>query len=205
MYKNFFKRILDFIIALITVPFILLVTVIIAPIIHFTDGGPVFYNATRRGMNGKEFKMYKFRSMYINSPNLKNADGSTYNGVDDPRVTKIGKILRKTSVDEIPQLFNVLKGDMSLIGPRPTLVTTPYDQLSELSKQRLKVRPGITGFAQAYYRNSISQQEKFKYDCYYIDNLTFAMDVKVLIKTVNSVLKNDNIYVTEEIKNSTVK
>ena len=198
MYKKFGKRALDILLSLIALPFVLLV--IMAPFIYLEDRGPVFYNATRRGMNGKNFKMFKLRSMYVNSPNLRNADGSTFNSDKDPRVTKIGRFMRKTSVDELPQILNVLIGDMSFIGPRPTLATTPYEQLPEINKRRLAVRPGITGYAQAYYRNSITQQEKFQHDCYYAENISFAMDVKVLLQTVKSVLKRENIYVSTEAK-----
>lgn len=200
MYKKFGKRALDILLSLIALPFVLLVIVIMAPFIYREDRGPVFYNATRRGMNGKNFKMFKLRSMYVNSPNLRNADGSTFNSDKDPRVTKIGRFMRKTSVDELPQILNVLIGDMSFIGPRPTLATTPYEQLPEINKRRLAVRPGITGYAQAYYRNSITQQEKFQHDCYYAENISFAMDVKVLLQTVKSVLKRENIYVSTEAK-----
>ena len=200
MYKKFGKRALDILLSLIALPFVLLVIVIMAPFIYLEDRGPVFYNATRRGMNGKNFKMFKLRSMYVNSPNLRNADGSTFNSDKDPRVTKIGRFMRKTSVDELPQILNVMIGDMSFIGPRPTLATTPYEQLPEINKRRLAVRPGITGYAQAYYRNSITQQEKFQHDCYYAENISFAMDVKVLLQTVKSVLKRENIYVSTEAK-----
>lgn len=201
MYKKFFKRAIDILLSLIATPFVLLVIVIMAPFIYFEDRGPVFYNATRRGKNGKNFKMFKLRSMYVNSPDLKNADGSTYNSDNDPRVTKIGKFMRKTSVDELPQILNVLIGDMSFIGPRPTLVTVPYSELPEINKKRLQMRPGITGYAQAYYRNSITKQEKYEYDCFYVDNVTFSMDVKIILKTVTSVLKRENINtVTEETK-----
>ena len=200
MYKKFGKRALDILLSLIALPFVLLVIVIMAPFIYLEDRGPVFYNATRRGMNGKNFKMFKLRSMYVNSPNLRNADGSTFNSDKDPRVTKIGRFMRKTSVDELPQILNVLIGDMSFNGPRPTLATTPYEQLPEINKRRLAVRPGITGYAQAYYRNSITQQEKFQHDCYYAENSSFAMDVKVLLQTVKSVLKRENIYVSTEAK-----
>ena len=200
MYKKFGKRALDILLSLIALPFVLLVIVIMAPFIYLEDRGPVFYNATRRGMKGKNFKMFKLRSMYVNSPNLRNADGSTFNSDKDPRVTKIGRFMRKTSVDELPQILNVLIGDMSFIGPRPTLATTPYEQLPEINKRRLAVRPGITGYAQAYYRNSITQQEKFQHDCYYAENISFAMDVKVLLQTVKSVLKRENIYVSTEAK-----
>lgn len=200
MYKKFGKRALDILLSLIALPFVLLAIVIMAPFIYLEDRGPVFYNATRRGMNGKNFKMFKLRSMYVNSPNLRNADGSTFNSDKDPRVTKIGRFMRKTSVDELPQILNVLIGDMSFIGPRPTLATTPYEQLPEINKRRLAVRPGITGYAQAYYRNSITQQEKFQHDCFYAENISFAMDVKVLLQTVKSVLKRENIYVSTEAK-----
>jgi len=195
VYRHFFKRAVDILVSLIALPFVLLVIVVCAPLIYFTDKGPVFYNATRRGMNGKTFTMYKLRSMYVNSPDIRNADGSTYNGEKDPRVTRIGRILRKTSLDEFPQFLNVLKGDMSLIGPRPTLATTPYEELSEQSKKRLQVRPGVTGYVQAYFRNSITQEEKIKYACYYVDNITFLMDVKIILRTVKSVLKRENVYV----------
>ncbi len=195
MYRLFVKRLLDIIISLMALPFIGLVILIMAPIIYLEDKGPVFYNATRRGKDGRSFKMFKLRSMYVNSPNLKNADGSTFNSADDARVTKVGRFMRKTSVDELPQILNVLIGDMSFIGPRPTLVTTPYEKLPEISKRRLGARPGITGYAQAYYRNSITQQEKFECDCYYVENVSFILDVKILFKTVFSVLKQENIYV----------
>lgn len=201
MYKRFFKRAIDIVLSLIATPFVLLVIVIMAPFIYLEDRGPVFYNATRRGVNGKNFKMFKLRSMYVNSPDLKNADGSTYNSDNDPRVTKVGKFMRKTSVDELPQILNVLIGDMSFIGPRPTLVTVPYSELPEINKKRLQMRPGITGYAQAYYRNSITKQEKYEYDCFYVDNVSFILDIKIIFKTVISVLKRENINtVTEETK-----
>jgi len=201
MYKNFFKRAIDIVLSLIATPFVLLAIAIMAPFIYLEDRGPVFYNATRRGKDGKQFKMFKLRSMYLNAPDIKNADGSTFNSDNDPRVTKVGKFMRKTSVDELPQIFNVLIGDMSFIGPRPTLAVKPYEELPEINKKRLQVRPGITGYAQAYYRNSITQEEKFKHDCYYVDNVSFLLDVKILFKTAISVLKRENINtVTEETK-----
>ena len=119
MYERLFKRLIDFLIALVAMPFFLVLFIPVALCIVIDDGFPVFYNAKRIGQNGKLFKMYKFRSMKNNAPDIRLADGSTYNGEADPRVTKIGKILRSTSIDELPQLLNILKGDMSLIGPRP--------------------------------------------------------------------------------------
>lgn len=124
MYKYGIKRILDILLSLIGLPFFALLFILVAPIIFMTDKGPVFYNADRLGYKGKIYKMYKFRSMRVNAPDLRNQDGSTYNGDDDPRVTKIGRIMRKTSIDEAPQLLNVLKGDMSVIGAGCIIETT---------------------------------------------------------------------------------
>ena len=160
----------------------------------------MFYNAPRLGKNGRIFRMYKFRSMKVNAPDIRNTDGSTYNGANDPRVTKIGRLMRKLSIDETPQLLNVLKGDMSLVGPRAHLVTNykGYDQLDEKRKKRIQVRPGITGYSQAYFRNSIGTEEKIENDCYYVDHMSFLLDLKVLAKTALSVLKRENIYVAPE-------
>lgn len=145
--------------------------------------------------------MYKFRSMYVNSPDIRNTDGSTYNAEDDPRVTTIGKIMRKTSVDETPQLLNVLKGDMSIIGPRPFVTTHyyGYDKLDEKLKKRLEVMPGITGYSQAYFRNSITQNEKIDNDCYYVDHLSLVMDLKIIIQTIKIVLKHENVFVSDTV------
>ena len=205
MYKNFFKRFFDILVSFCALPFVGLVILVMAPFIYFEDKGPVFYKATRRGRNGKIFKMFKLRSMYVNAPDIRNADGSTYNGDKDPRVTRIGRFMRKTSVDELPQILNVFLGHMSFVGPRPTLAITPYEQLPEINKKRLIARPGITGYAQAYYRNSIGQEEKFRHDCYYVDNISFMMDVKILVQTVKSVLKRENINTTTEAPKETVE
>ena len=200
MYKMFGKRIIDLVISIISLPFFGILFIIFAPIIKLTDGGHVFYNAERLGRKGKVYKMYKFRSMRENAPDIRNEDGSTYNGDDDPRVTKVGRIMRKTSVDETPQILNVLKGDMSIIGPRPFVTThyEGYENLDEKGKKRLEVRPGITGYSQAYYRNSIGQEEKIDNDCYYADHVSFLLDVKIFLHTIKSVLKQENIYVNEE-------
>ncbi len=193
MYKYFFKRIIDIVVCLLCLPFFCMIFLIVAPLIFFNDRGPIFYNAYRLGYHGKIFKMYKFRSMKTNAPDIRNTDGSTFNSEDDPRVTKIGKILRKTSIDETPQILNVLKGDMSIIGPRPNLPSVPYKQLPKLEKKRLDVRPGITGYNQAFYRNSVSSQEKFINDVYYVKNISFKLDLKVLLHTIKSVIKKENI------------
>lgn len=200
MYKYIVKRLLDVILSIIGLPFFAILFVVVAPVIYLTDRGPVFYNADRLGYKGKIYKMYKFRSMRVNAPDLRNQDGSTYNGDDDPRVTKIGRIMRKTSIDEAPQLLNVLKGDMSVIGPRPHVIATykGYDSLSERSKKRLEVKPGITGYSQAYFRNSISADEKDENDCFYVDHVSFAFDLKIFLQTIKSVLLRKNIYVSDK-------
>lgn len=193
MYKKLFKRLFDIIFGLAALPFIILLILILAPIIYFEDRGPIFYNAERRGINGKVFKMYKFRSMYVNSPDIRNSDFSTFNGDIDFRVTKIGHVLRKTSLDEVPQFLNVLKGDMSLIGPRPNLTTKSLESFDKVEWKRISVRPGITGYNQAYFRNSIPQKEKYINDCYYIDHISFWLDIKIIFQTVKSVLSAKNI------------
>ena len=198
MYKHFFKRLFAFVIALCALPFVLLAIIIFGPIIYFTDRGPIFYNATRTGKGAKQFKMYKFRSMYVNSPDLRNADGSTFNSDNDPRVTPIGRFMRKTSVDEIPQLLNVLFGDMTFVGPRPTLGTDKkLEEMDVVRQKRYSVRPGITGYAQAY---SIGQDEKYKWDCYYVDHISFLLDLKILWKTAMSVVKHKNVFVENNPK-----
>jgi lipopolysaccharide/colanic/teichoic acid biosynthesis glycosyltransferase len=201
MYAKIFKRILDLVVAIIALPFVCIVILVFAPFIYFEDKGPVFYNAERLGKNGKVFKMFKLRSMKVNSPNLVTKDGQTFNSDKDPRVTKIGRFMRKTSIDELPQFLNVLIGDMSIIGPRAHLTThyKGYEFLDEIRKKRLAVRPGITGYNQAYYRNSVTLDEKLKNDCFYVDHLTFLMDVKVFFKTIISVLKHENVFV-ENVK-----
>ena len=200
MYKNFVKRLFDIILGLCALPFVLLVIIIFGPIIYFTDKGPIFYNADRLGKNGKTYKMFKLRSMRVDAPDIRNADGSTFNGNDDPRVTKIGKFMRKTSIDEVPQFINVLIGDMSIIGPRPTVSSNGVKlaDMDEIKRKHYSVRPGITGYSQAYYRNSISQDQKYVNDAYYADHVTFLLDIKIFIKTVMSVLMRENIYVSSE-------
>lgn len=195
MYKKYFKRLFDIIISLICLPFILVVIILIAPLVYMNDPGPIFYNAPRKGRLCSQFNMFKFRSMYVNSPDLRNSDGSTFNSDKDPRVTKLGHFMRKYSIDELPQLLNVLKGDMSFVGPRPNLnsYNLNYSELPDTLKKRYSIRPGITGYSQAYYRNSISQEEKYKLDAWYADNITFLLDMKILIQTFMSVVRHKNI------------
>ena len=160
--------------------------------IKIEDRGPIFYKAERTGLFGKPFKMYKLRSMKVNAPDIRLEDGSTYNGDDDPRVTKFGKFIRKTSIDELPQIINVLLGDMSFIGPRPD--TPMYlDKYTEEEKKILTVRPGITGYNQAINRNSVLTKEKLKNDIYYVEHLSLLFDIKIIFLTILTLLKRNNV------------
>lgn len=200
MYRNFFKRIFDLVLAIIALPFWLIILVFVGPMIYFQDKGSIFYNAPRLGKGGKIFKMYKFRSMKMNAPDLRNEDGSTFNAEDDPRLTKIGKFIRKTSLDETPQLLNIIIGDMSIIGPRPDL--PEHMELYEGNEARkLEIRPGVTGYNQAYFRNTVPWKERIKNDIYYIDHLTMWMDIKVFFKTAVSVLKREDVFVEQKSEN----
>ena len=197
MYKHFFKRVLDILAALIGLPFFVLLFIIFAPIIYFTDRGPVFYNAPRLGKKGRIFRMYKFRSMTVNAPDIRNTDGSTYNGANDPRVTKIGRLMRKLSIDETPQLLNVLKGDMSLVGPRPERPFFVEKFREEIPRYMVKhqVRPGLTGWAQVNgYRGNTSIRKRIDYDLYYIENWSVGLDVKIILLTFFKGFINKNAY-----------
>lgn len=137
--------------------------------------------------------MLKIRSMKVNAPDLRNEDGSTFNSVSDSRVTRVGHFLRETSIDEIPQVFNILIGDMSIIGPRPGDVESK-DTYRQDEKDKLLIRPGITGFTQAYYRNNIGVREKRLYDAWYAHNVSLLLDIKIFMKSIKTVLKRENIY-----------
>ena len=196
MYKNCMKRLLDLIGSIILLPVVCLVVIVFAPFIYFEDRGSIFYLAKRRGLNGKIFNMFKLRSMSMNAPDIRNKDNSTYNAPDDPRVTRIGRLMRKTSVDELPQVFNIIKGDMSFIGPRPITTDKPMSEYDEKRRIRLTVRPGITGYSQAYYRNAISQEEKLQNDAWYAQHVSFPLDVKIFFKTIQTVLLRKNVYIS---------
>lgn len=192
-YRDHGKRILDIVFGLCALPFVAASFVVAAPLIKLDDGGPIFYAASRRGCKGSTFQIYKYRSMKVNSPILKAADGSTLSSDDDPRLTRVGRMLRKTSLDEFPQFINVLKGDMSIVGPRPNLVSIPYEALDEVQKKRLVVRPGVTGYNQAYFRNSVSMEQKFENDCYYVDHVSLIFDIRIFFKTIGSVLRSRGV------------
>lgn len=192
MYRNYIKRLLDIFLALIGFPFFVVILAVVAPLIKKEDKGPVFYNADRLGKDTKKFTMYKFRSMKVNAPDIRNADGSTYNSDEDPRLTKIGKTIRKLSIDETPQIINILKGDMSFVGPRPGL-PLDWNHFSKDEKIRRSVRPGITGYSQAYFRNSDTMEERMKNDVNYAQNLSFSLDLKIIMKTIVSVIRKENV------------
>ena len=144
--------------------------------------------------------MYKYRSMRVNSPDLRNSDNTTFNASNDSRVTKIGKIIRATSIDELPQFINVLKGDMSLIGPRPNVPTEglSYGDIPDDRKKRLLVKSGITGYAQAYFRNSATLQQKIEADNYYVDHVSFALDTRIFFKTISRIFSRKDIYINKK-------
>ena len=187
MYKNFFKRIIDFTLALIGLicvsPILLLVTIWL----HFANkGGGAFFFQERPGLHGKIFKIIKFKTM----TDERDANGDLLS--DNERLTKAGRLVRSTSIDELPQLINVVKGDMSLIGPRP-LYTWFLPMYDEFQVRRLEVRPGITGWAQVNGRNLMVYSEKFKHDVWYVDHLSFLLDLKILYMTVVNVFKHEDI------------
>ena len=204
MYRYFIKRLLDVILALILLPIVLVIIIPVSIAIKIEDGGPVFYNGPRLGKNMKQFTMYKLRSMKVNAPDIRNEDGTTFNSSDDPRVTKVGKFIRKTSIDELPQIFNVLKGEMSFIGPRPS----PLGDKSIYPKEFFKkfdVLPGITGYNQALLRNNATMEERIANDRYYVDNISFRLDIKILFMTIGNVVFSKNIYRNESINEEGLK
>lgn len=196
-YKGFYqlgiKRAIDIIACLLALPFVLIILIPVAIAIKVEDRGPLFYHSMRIGKGFKEFGMLKFRSMKVNAPDLRNEDGSTFNSKTDPRVTKIGHLLRETSLDEIPQVFNVLAGQMSIIGPRAGDVESK-DTYKEDEKDKLLIRPGITGYTQAYYRNGLGVREKRLYDAWYAHSVSFWLDVKIFFRTIKTVLTHENVY-----------
>lgn len=186
MYKHFFKRLIDFILSLIALIILSPILLILAILVRIKLGSPIIFKQKRPGLNEKIFILYKFRTM----TDAKDEHGNLL--PDEIRLTKFGKLLRSTSLDELPELFNTLKGDMSIVGPRPLLVR--YLPLyNEHQKHRHDVRPGFTGYAQCNGRNAISWEEKFDLDVYYTKNLTLFMDIKIIIKTVKVVLFREGI------------
>ncbi|HXG70623.1 MAG TPA: sugar transferase [Gemmatimonadaceae bacterium] len=187
------KRTLDLCVALGAVLLLLPVLAAVAAAVRFSSPGPVLYRARRVGRHGHHFAMLKFRTMHQGVPDLRNADGSTFNAVGDPRVTGVGEWLRKTSLDELPQLWNIVRGEMSLVGPRPDLP----DQLAFYAPEdheRLKVRPGITGLAQVGGRNRLTWKQRRALDTDYVARRTMALDLSILLRTLPAVLFGRDIH-----------
>lgn len=186
MYKRFVKRCLDFVLSLIALIILSPVLLIVAILVRCKLGSPIIFKQQRPGLHEKIFCMYKFRTMTDD----KDTDGNLL--PDEVRLTKFGKLLRSTSLDELPELFNILKGDMAIVGPRPLLVKY-LSRYNERQHHRHDVRPGFTGLAQVNGRNSISWQEKFEWDVKYVEQVSFVLDVKIICKTVGVVLHRDGI------------
>lgn len=179
MYK-YIKRTLDILLSLVLLIILFIPLLIISLLIKIEDKGPIFFKQKRTGINGKEFYLIKFRSMKVDNE-LKEKD----------EITKVGKFIRKTSIDELPQMINILKGDMSFIGPRPWIIEY-YLYMNKEQKKRYSVLPGITGLAQVNGRDEISILEKISYDLKYIENYSFIQDLKIFFKTIYVLLENKN-------------
>ena len=189
MYKHFFKRFFDILIALLGLIIAAIPMLFIAIAIKLNSKGPVIFKQERVGKKGKVFKIYKFRSMCVGA---EQTGTGVYSGKGDARVTKVGKILRATSLDELPQFFNLLKGDMSLVGPRPPLTYHPWtlDKYTDEQKRMFDVRPGITGWAQVNGRKDVEWNKRIKLNVWYVDHVSLWLDIKILFKTVAKVFSN---------------
>ena len=191
MYQHVIKRLFDFILALVLLILAAIPMAIVAICIKMEDGGPVIYKSKRMGKGCKVFNTYKFRSMKVNREELHS------NLTHEQMVTKVGKFIRKTSLDELPQLINILKGEMSFIGPRPW-IPDYYEWFTAEQKRRSDVLPGISGLAQVKGRNGINIFKKIEYDLYYVDHISFILDIKLVIETVVQVFKKTNAEISEQ-------
>jgi undecaprenyl phosphate N,N'-diacetylbacillosamine 1-phosphate transferase len=186
MYRMFFKRLIDLLVAFIALSVLMPVILILIILTALANRGKPFFTQQRPGLHGRVFRVFKFKTMN----DLRDSDGNLL--PDKDRLTPVGRFIRSTSLDELPQLFNVLIGDMSLIGPRPLLVK--YLPLYNATQaRRHEVRPGITGWAQVNGRNAISWEQKFEYDVWYVDHLGFLLDIRILLMTLQKVVKRDGI------------
>lgn len=187
------KRILDFILSLIALIILLPVFLIIGLAIKLDSKGPIFFKQERLGKDGEVFLIYKFRTMIDNAEKV---GSGIYTSKTDPRITKVGAFLRRTSLDELPQLINVLKGEMSIVGPRPPVPYHPhrYENYPERQKQRFTVLPGITGYAQVNGRNNLTWDERIEYDIEYVENYSLLLDLKIIFKTIGYVFSSKSIY-----------
>lgn len=200
MYRNFLKRVFDVIVSFVGILLLAIPMLFVALAIKIDSKGPVLFKQTRLGKGGKEFKILKFRSMCVNA---EKTGSGVYSGKGDPRVTRVGRFMRATSVDELPQLINILKGDMSFIGPRPPLTYHPWpiDEYTDEQRKMFNVRPGVTGWAQINGRKCVEWNKRIELNNYYVENVSFAFDVKIFFKTIGKVFKNeDNENVGETVK-----
>jgi len=197
MYKSI-KRIGDIIISLMGLIILSPIMIMVAILIKFESKGPIIFKQERLGLQGKVFKIYKFRSMCVGAER-----GGVYETKGDVRVTKVGKIIRKTSIDELPQFVNILKGEMSIIGPRPALTYHPwtFDRYTDAQKRMFEVRPGVTGWAQVNGRKDVEWPKRIVLNIEYVENMSLKWDLKIFFKTISKVLlMKDNFNVEETVK-----
>ena len=189
VYNRVVKRMLDIVLASLALFLLSPLMLLTMLAIKLNSNGPVFFKQTRLGRGGKEFKIIKFRTMVVNAEHI---GSGVYSNDNDPRVTKVGKILRKTSIDELPQAWNLLKGDMSLIGPRPPLTYHPWpiEQYTEEQFRMFEVRPGITGWAQVHGRKDVEWNKRIKLNVWYVDHVSFGLDLKIFFTTIGKVFTN---------------
>ena len=187
MYKNHIKRLIDVVLSVMAIIVLSWLYLIIAVLIKCTSKGPVLFKQDRIGKDGKTYQIYKFRSMKVGAEK-----SGVYSDNKDPRVTAIGKFIRITSIDELPQLFNILKGDMALIGPRPPLTYHPWklEEYSDFQKRMFEVRPGITGWAQTHGRKDVEWNRRIELNVWYVDHVSFALDFKIFWLTIFKILTN---------------
>ena len=187
------KRFFDVFLSLLAMSLTWPLWIVVAILIKLDSKGPVFFRQLRLGKNGRPFKIFKFRTMYQNAPFISNLDGSGLTDAEDPRVTRIGKFLRKYSIDELPQFLNVINGEMSIVGPRPELLHH-LKFYTPVEKKRLLVKPGMTGLAQISGRNSLSWKERKKLDILYVKNISLKLDFKIMIKTIPLIILGVGVF-----------
>lgn len=191
MYRKFGKNAIDTVLSLIVLVILSPLLIMISIAIKLTSPGPVLFKQQRLGLHGKVFTIYKFRSMIVGA---EHTGSGVYSGSGDPRVTAIGRFIRRSSIDELPQLFNILKGDMAIVGPRPPLTYHPWpiEQYTEDQLHMFDVRPGITGWAQVHGRKSVEWHTRIKLNIWYTEHVSLLLDLKILLMTVFKVLRNDD-------------
>lgn len=203
MYKSVLKRVIDVVLSFMAIVFLAVPMLLIALLIKLDSKGPVLFKQERLGLGGKVYKIYKFRSMCVGAEQM---GTGVYSGDGDPRVTRMGKIMRATSIDELPQLLNILKGEMSFVGPRPPLTYHPWniEDYTEEQLRMFEVRPGITGWAQVNGRKTVEWNNRIRLNVWYVDNCSLMLDIKILFLTFYKVIKNEdneNVGATVESQN----